>query len=143
MADEATVRSSLQIRKDNLQYSSLPSSFMADVSGTKGPVPGALAVDSLGTLVDFSELTTPGLCRIHNLDADTYIEYGIWDPETAIFFPLGEVQAGESYILRLSRNLQAEYGTGSGTATTDTNRLKLRAPSGQGSVNVVVEAFEK
>lgn len=141
MAGEATIRSSLQIRKGNLQYSSLPSSFIADVAGVKGPVPGAIDVTSVGVDVDFSELASPSLCRLQNLDDTYYFEYGIWDPEGAIFYPLGEVLPGETYVIRLARYLQAEYGTGSGTALTDTNRLRLRTPSG-GTAHAVVEAFE-
>lgn len=151
MADEAQIRSSMEIKKGKIDYRSLPSAFLANVTGTKGPTPGAVTVTVFGTAIDLSELTTPGLCRIMNIDATNYVEYGIRDPETETFYPFGEILPGESYILRLSRNLAFEYygtGTGTGTGTgpdtgdvgAETNVLWFRANTA--SVNVVVEAFE-
>lgn len=139
MADEGTIRNSLLIYQDELKITR-SDSFTVDVVGSKGPVPGAFTCTTMGTDVDFSELTTPALCRFKNLDSDSYVEYGIWDPETATFFPLGELLPGEAYNIRLSRYLEAEYGTAAGTATTTTNRLRFRAPTG--TIDVVVEAFE-
>lgn len=138
---EGTIRYTFLINQGNLQISRT-AAFNPDVAGAKGPVPGAITVTPVGVDVDFSELTTPGLCIISNLDETSYFEYGIWDPEGAIFYPLGEVLPGESWPLRLARFLQAEYGTGSGTAVTTTNRLRLRSVSGSGNINAVVEAFE-
>lgn len=147
MANEARVTSNLSILKlrssDNkvlLQYNGQPSAFQADVSGTKGPTPGAITVALAGTDVDLSELTQPGLCRISNQDDTNFVEYGIREPGTNTFYPLGELLPGESYVLRLSRNIQEEYqGTGTGTSTA-TNFLHFKANTAP--VNVLVEAFE-
>lgn len=140
MSNEATIRSSLSIVKGNLDYSSKPSTFNADVAGTKGPCPGAFTATVAGTDCDFSQLTQPALCRIQNLDSTNYVTYGIWDPENSKFFPLGEVLAGETYVLRLSRDIQEEYMTGTGTTGANTNRLRFKADTA--SVEVLVEAFE-
>lgn len=140
MADEAQVNSSLRIIKGNIEYYSLPRVFSADVTGTKGPTPGVMVASVTGADVDLSELTTPALCRLINLDTTNFVEYGIWDPEGSTFYPLGEIQPGESYIIRLSRYLQEEFGTGTGTTGADTNRLRLKADTA--ACNVVVEAFE-
>jgi hypothetical protein len=141
MANEAQVRSSLQIINSPLHYQSQPTAFTADVTGIKGPCPGAFAASILGTDVDLSELTTPGLCRIMNLDDTNFIEFGIWDPEALKFYPLGEVLPGETYVLRLSRNLAQEYaGTGTGTTGPETNTLRIRADTAP--CNALVEAFE-
>ena len=142
MSDEATIQGSLQIVSGELQYYSRPTVFLADVAGAKGPVPGAISVSTAGTDVDFSELTTPGLCRIMNVDPTNFFEYGIWDPESHTFYPLGELLVGEFTILRLSRNIQEEYGTAPGTGTTgaDTNRLRLKA--NVATCIALVEAFE-
>ena len=93
-----------------------------------------------GTDVDFSELTIPGLCRLMNLDATNFIEFGIWDPEGGVFYPLGEIGPGKTYTIKLSRNLQEEFGTGTGTTGADTNRLRIKADTA--ACNVLVEAFE-
>ena len=149
MADEATIRSSITILKRDangviqLQYVSQPQAFTADVSGAKGPTPGSITATVAGTDIDLSELTTPGLCRIMNQDADNYVEVGIYDPELNLFYPLMELLPGESYPLRLSRLLGHQTGgtiTGTGTLTAKTNRLRIRGNSN--NCNVLVEAFE-
>lgn len=136
MSNEAQISSSLRILKGNLQYQSIPTSFRADVTGTKGPTPGSIAVSTAGTDVDLSELSTPGLCRLRNLDSANYVTWGIYDG--AYFFPLGEILAGESYVIRLSRVLGSESpgtaGTGAG------NRLRVMADTAD--CVVAVEAFE-
>lgn len=151
MANEASLNCSLQVRKSVggvtvLDYSSRPTAFRVDVSGTKGPTPGAMAASVAGTDVDFSELTVPGLCRISNLSTEptNYIEYGIFDPEAARYYPLGECDPGESYVIKLSRNFNEEYGTalvGTGTLPGGTARLRIRGRV-TGAV-ALVEAFEK
>ncbi len=144
MAD-GQIRSSLQIRKTSgtvvtIEYTSKPTAFDIIVAGTKGPVPGAITVTTAGVDVDFSELTTPGYCRLFNHDATNFYEYGIWDPEGNTFYPLGEVGPGESYVLKLSRNMQEEFETGTGTSGANTNRLRLKADTAP--VEGLVEAFE-
>jgi len=145
MSAEAQIHASLIIRKLSgaivqLDYRSGPSAYNVDVTGAKGPVPGAIAATVAGTDVDFGELTQPTLCFIHNQDATNFVEYGIWDPEGSKFYPLGELGPGESHILKLSRNLQEEYQTGTGTTGASTNRLRLKADTA--ACNVFVGAFE-
>lgn len=145
MAGEATLRVSLTIRKDNLNYQSNPTGFSATVTGTKGPTPGYVLISTLGTDIDLSKLTQPGLCWMQNLSLVNAVEYGIWDPEIAKFYPLGELLPGECFPLRLSRNLAKEFGsggttTGTGVTGPTTNRLRFRAMAA--SVPVRVEAFE-
>lgn len=140
MSNEAQIQSSLVIRRGSLLYGR-PRMFQADVSATKGPTPGYVLVSTEGTDIEFTELTTPGLVRIQNVDTTNYVEYGIFDPQTNVFYPLGELLPGEEYVLRFSRNLQEEYvGTGTGTsAPTNTFRMKANgAPCG-----VQIDAFEK
>lgn len=140
MADEIQVLSGLVIRKGNLNYQSLPNTFTADLTGSIGPTPGAIVVDTLGVDVSFAQLTTPGVCRIMNIDDTNYVEWGVYDPETDVFYPVGELLPGESYVFRLTRNFGEEYaGTGTGT-TSPTNRFRVKANTAQ--CVVVVEAFE-
>lgn len=137
MSNEATVQCSLQINKGNLIYANRANNFRATVTGTKGPVPGAISVTTTGVSVDFStQLTTPGLCVIRNLDSTNVVEYGIYDGTE--FYPLGEILPGESYVIRFSRNLTKSL---TGTATVDTtDRFRLRAQTA--TLNVSIEAFE-
>jgi hypothetical protein len=141
MTQEFQLRVSLQCKKGNLTYQSQPTAFTADMVGVaRGPSPGAVNVAVAGTDVTFTQLTRPALCRITNLDAVNYIEYGIRDASTNRWYPLGEVLPGEFYIIRLSRNLFREYpGTGTGSyAPADTLRLRANiAPC-----VALIEAFE-
>ena len=140
MSREAQVRVALSISKDNLsvRYNHV---YTADVNGTaRGPSPGAVLIDTDGTSIDFSQLTTPGLVVFKNLSETDYVEYGIWEPATTTFYPLGEILPGESYVLRLSRNLAEQYSnTGTGT-TAPTNALRFKA--NRADVYVDVSAYE-
>lgn len=122
MADEARVQFSMSIAKGNLEYTK-SGNFQADVATGKGPTPGAIAVSTSGVTVDLSELSTPALCVFKNLDATNFVEVGLYISTT--FYPLFELLPGESYPLRLSRNV----GT-------------LRARANTAAINLVVEAFE-
>ena len=143
MANEARIQSSLQVRKTSgsitvLDYRSQPSSYQATVTGTKGPVPGAINVPVTGVSVNFAELTQPGLCRFMNLDATNFVTIGIYDG--AAVFPVLELLPGEIQVVRLSRYLQEEFaGTGTGTPS-DVDQLWLFADTA--ACNVLVEAFE-
>lgn len=141
MSNEVTVRVSLQIRKGELDYRSYPTQFQADASVGEGPTPGLVLATTAGVSVDLTELSTPGFCWMQNLDATNYVTYGIWDPENSTFFPIGELLPGEFVMLRLARDIEEEYGTGTGTTGANTNRLRLKADTA--SCHVRVEAFEK
>ena len=143
MANEASVRASLQIKKTNgsitqIEYNSQPSAFNATVTGTKGPTPGAVTVSTSGTNIDLTALTTPGLCRIMNQDATNYVEVGVKDASSGIFYPLMELLPGESYIFRFSRNIGEEYYSTTGTDTGNSVHCKANTAS----VVVLIEAFE-
>lgn len=143
MANEATIRSALQIRKVDgvttlMEYNSQPSAFQADVDGTKGPTPGAITVTTSGTNVDLTELTTPGLCRIMNMDTTNYVEVGVKDASTGVFYPLMELLPGESYVFRFSRNVGEEWYSTTGTDSGNSFHCKANTAS----VVVLIEAFE-
>lgn len=141
MAEEADVRVSLTIRKGYINYQSAPDQFFADVSVGNEPVPGVVTVTTDGVDVDLSTITEPGLCRMVNFGPTNYIEWGIWDPQTLIFYPIGEILPGETYVVRLSRNLMEQYG-GTGTGTTGPeNRLRMKA--NVATCVAIVEVFEK
>ena len=140
MANEAEVRSSLQITGGDTEYRSQPTTFLADVSDvTKGPTPGLVVATVAGVDVDLSLLTVPGLCRIQNKDDTNFIEVGIWDGVT--FYPLMDFLPGESFPIRLSASLGDEFGTGTGTSGPSINTLRIKADTAP--CNVIVEAFEK
>ena len=146
MADEAQLHVNLFINKDDgiVQYQSYPQVFIADVDGAKGPTPGSFTASVYGTAVDLSALTVPGLCWFRNQDPANYVTYGIEDPDTDSFFPLGEALAGEFFAIRLSRAIGQVWdagGTGTGTSGTSDQRLMFYADTAD--CQVTVEAFEK
>ena len=138
MSNEATIQYSLTILNGNLRYQPASITFRATVTGTKGPVPGAISVTTAGVDVDFSELVQPALCKFTNLDSTNFVSYGIWDGTS--FYPLGELLPGESYPLRLSRDLGEEFGTGTGTTGAAINKLRFKANTA--TCDVSIEAFE-
>ncbi len=144
MSNEATIQSYLTIRKGTspvtLNYTSQPAQFRADVTGTKGPSPGAITCTTGGTDISFTQLTQPALCRIMNMDDTNFITVGIWDPDSSLFYPLMELLPGETYVIRLSRDVGEEYqGSGTGTGTAN-NTLRIKANTA--SCVVLIEAFE-
>lgn len=140
MALEATINSALIINSGNLVYHSQPNLFRADLSTPSGPSPGAIQTPTTGVVVDFEQLTTPGLARLMNLDSVNYVEYGVYDPATDVFYPLGEILPGETYVVRFSRNLRESY-LGTGTSTSPPTKAFMLKSTG-GTCTVLVEAFE-
>lgn len=143
--NEATIQTSLTIRKSEngvvvIDYNSRPSAFTADVSGTKGPVVGAVDVPISLYLVDLSELSTPGLARFMNQDDTNFVSYGIWDPDGSKFFPLGELLPGDTFVLRLSRLIGGETGSAPGTNAASNNSLMFQADIA--TCVVLIEIFE-
>lgn len=140
MADEATIRTALQIKVGNLTYVSQPSAFTADVSVANGPTPGVVTCSTNGTDITLSQLASPGLCRIMNIDDTNYVDVGIWSADQSEFLPFMRVLAGESYVIRLSPAINQEWaGTGTGT-TAGVNTLRIKANTA--ACNVLVEAFD-
>jgi hypothetical protein len=145
------VTAQLGITAGGTQYQSRPTAFTADIINDPcvGPTPGAFVVPIQGTQCSLAALNGLfGLCRICNLEdktAEPYraFEYGITDPTTHKFYPLGEVWPGESYVVRLSRYIQQDTGTGTGTAPSGTSTMfwfRSLDPSGA-SAHALVEAF--
>lgn len=129
MAD-VTVRASLVIKKNSLDYSSKPTSFTADLTGEFGPTPGAFSAATTGTSADLSELTTAGHVLIRNLEASggNFVTWGTFPG--AAFSELGELGPGEFSVFKFSRTFVSGGGV-------------LRFEADTAAVNVSVEAFEK
>lgn len=138
MSNEATIRSSIDIQHTTLKYRSYPTDFQLTVSTEKGPMVGAIQATLAGTSVGLTEVTTPGLMRVRNLDATNYVTLGIWDGLE--FHPFMEVGPGEHYVIKLPRELTETYGTGTGTIGIG-EALQIKANTA--ACNVLVEIFEK
>ncbi len=158
MAGEITGTLSLNVRKSDsatppnvLIDERLTARISNDMTGSKGPSPGSIQALTIGTQVNFSALTQPTWCWIQNqgpsdgsvATAAEYTQYGIYDPASHKFYPLGELGVGEAVAIKLSRNLQEIYlGPGTGTAAGgETARMMLLANSK--AQNILVSAFEK
>ena len=145
MANEITARSSFSVRTNNIA-DNWSDNFQADMAGALGPTPGGVTVATTGTDVDLSALTAPGLIRLKNLEpvsSVTYVTWGKWDPTTSTFEPVGELNPGEGYTLRLSRDFLWTYGTGTGTPGGSTGNKKLRMYAVGGPCRVFVGAYER
>lgn len=142
MANEVTVRVSLQIKKDALYHTSIPTGYSDDMSVAKAPSPGGLTIPVYGKIIPLTEIDTPGYCWMQNLDETNYVEYGVYDAQTDVFYPFGELlPGGKPQLVYLSRNFREEYvGTGTGT-TSEGNHLYMKADTAD--CNVVIYAFER
>ena len=142
MANEITVRASLRVLKGNLNFPTPgQGTFLATMNGAKGPSPGVLTIGVNMTLVDFSELATPGMCWLQNLDSTNYVEWGLWDSYQNQFGVLGELKPGESSVFRLSRYLGKEQIPGTGT-TPAGNPTRFAMKATGAPCDVLVMAFE-
>lgn len=144
MSNEIRTTINFTINKGNTSYQNRPNneqtSFTNTATSPKGPSPGAVTIPTYGKDIYFTELVTPGEVFMHNLDSNNYVEYGIYDPQIGVFYPLGELLPDGIAKFRFSRNLQEQYaGSGTGT-TTPENYFRLKANGA--SCVVVIEAFE-
>lgn len=147
MADEALITMGLFIRKIDeatgritMNYQGLPIQYRADINGVAGPTPGDILIPTTGVAINFSNLNTMGLCRLTNKDPVNTVYYGVQDGDTGNIFLPFKMKPGESFIVRLSENLQWEYiGTGTGTVSAP---AKLFMRAGGDDCRVLVEAFD-
>lgn len=138
MAGELKITSRLEVNNGNEQYVSRPDRFIADQGVAVGPTPGIITAATAGTVVTFAALTQPGLARIQNQDLTNYVEVGMSDG--SFFYPLLEILAGETYVVRLFRDLdrrEAVPGTGSSLSLN----LMIRADTA--ACKVLVDIFNK
>lgn len=142
MANEITVRCSFRATKGNLNFPTPGRGvFQATMNGSKGPSPGVLTIGVNLTLVDFSELATPGMCYLENLDTVNYVEWGLWDSYQNQFGVIGELKPGESSVFRLSRFLGREQIPGTGTTPTG-NPTRFAMKAAEAPCDVLVMAIE-
>lgn len=124
-----------------LQYRSVKQQNQEDlVSATpNGPTPGSINVPiGAGVIIDLSELTTPGVIHIDNLDDENYVTLGVWTGSA--FLPVMDIDPGKAYTWRLARNLGTEYGAGTGTVT---GSYSLKLVANTAACKVFVGAFER
>lgn len=144
MANEVQFRKFLNIRKGNLDYRPPQVSWNMDMTGAKGPTPGAIEAPTDGVDVDLSALTDPGIVHIYNMEASggSSISWGIHDPETDRYYPVGVLAPGEHDMLVLDEDFQSEHYPATGTALGPvTNRLYVKGKTA--AANVYVGAFER
>lgn len=134
MSNEAKVVGRLSIIDTStttpLQYNGVgPGQFQADVTERKGPCPGALDIPEAGVDIDLTQLGTPGLGEVYNIGTAFTFMLGIKDPQTGQFYPFAEYKPGECFPIRLSRYVEWQFGTGTGSGTT-TNKLHAKGMGG-------------
>lgn len=141
MAGEITINASIRVNNGNLVYASPVQQFQADQSVAGGMSPGQLECTHAGQEINLTALDDPKWCEVRHIgdDDDVYIELCIRDPETGLMYPFAELSPGEQFPLPLSRHLGRQYGTGTGTGTT--NQLWIRSVGG--NAKVVFLGFER
>lgn len=140
MASEANMSCSLSIRKGNLNYAN-QSSFQADVSLAKGPSPGLVVVTTSGVQISLALLANPGLAWVSNISDSCRVQIGIKDTSSGFFEPVFEWLPGESYPVRMARNVGTELTAGVGTGTAGSGGV-LWAKAIGGTANIRFECFD-
>lgn len=139
MANEVNVNLSFEVTSGNNKHISGKNNFIGSlVAAYNGPTPGAVACSTAGTDISLAQMTTPGYCKITNLDPTNYVSVGTFGD--AEFIPLMEVGPGEFAFFKLNRNFGKSYGVGTGT--TDSGAT-LRIKADTATCKVLVEAFER
>lgn len=131
MADEISVQCSLTLANGTLQYTNRPTTFRATQTTKNGPTPGTVSVATSGSTISLASLTTPGFVVMTNLDSANYVSYGLYISST--YYPLGELLAGETTILRFARDI----------LTANTAAAVFRMTANTSAVRVKIEAFDK
>lgn len=147
MADEVQIRQQVFIKSGNLDHQPRQREWKADMTGAKGPTPGAITATYDGTDIDLSQLTDPGWIDIYNQepeDGGITVSWGVYDPETDRYYPVGKIAPGQGTgMLHLDELLQFEFDPATGTGTGNpTNRLRIKAKDGD-EANILVQAFER
>jgi hypothetical protein len=147
VANEVVIRQFMSLNKNNLAHNPRQREFTADLDGEGGPTPGFISATYDGTDVDLSQLAAPGWIDIYNQEPTTdgvTVSWGVYDPETDRYYPVGKLLPGEGTgLFRVDDLLQGEFypATGSGSSVM-TNRLRVKAKDGD-VASVVVSAFEE
>lgn len=142
MSQEIRANISLQVTNTAFQYRSVPSSFVANQTTPFGKTPGGLHVPVFGIDIDLTKFVLPGIIWMYNFNAIHYITYGIWEAALSEFHPLGELQAGDIHLFRLSRDILKEYA-GTGThPTADPNTFHMKASKLSTGVDILCDIFD-
>lgn len=151
MADEAQIRLGLRIVRAPLDYQSNPTAFTMDVLNSSPPIPGKIVATPAGVDLDLTNLGVPGLIWLMNMSTQDFVTWGVVDPDTDKFLPVGELPianastGGKPFLHNLSRYLYTGFsgaiGTGTGTGTLG-HPATLRFYSNDVDCEVFVAAFD-
>ena len=130
MTNEFTIKSGLTLSNGSLTHQTYTNSFQCDQTTKNGPTPGAISVTTSGVTVSLSQLTTPGIVVMRNLDATNYVRWGLYISST--FYPCGKIKPGEQYVFRLASDI----------LTANSGAAVLRMVANSATCIVKVEAFD-
>lgn len=141
----ATIRRSISVSRasdgSGVDYKTPKQSSVVTMTGNRGPTPGTIIVPTTGVNVDLSQLSAYGgyieLTHQGN-DETNFVTWGIWDGVR--FYPIGKLTPTKPAGWFLSDFFSGEVTSGTGTANTDVNWLRLY--SWAQSVPVFVGAFD-
>lgn len=102
MANEFTYTVGLQLINGNLR-AQFPQLSRQATQTTAGMSDQVLAIGTSEENASFTDVTTPGLTVLHNLDTTNYVEYGQSDGGT--MKKVGKLNAGDVHLLRLASGI--------------------------------------
>jgi hypothetical protein len=142
MANEVSIRTSLQVKAENINFQSPSVNSGDDLGVFKGPCVGTISVTTAGTPIDFTQMERVGWCFIQNQSTESYVDYGIYITSLGEFFPLFEIPPGVAVVTKFSKFFTTEYdveGTGTGT-TNSISEFMMKARTAD--ANVLLQCFD-
>lgn len=101
MANEITLRWSLDVTKGNLSRRLSPVSQSITLSAASPAVAGGvISVGTTHEAIPLGDLAGNGIAWVRNLETTNYLEIGVVVSST--FYPLLKLKAGESFPLRIA-----------------------------------------
>lgn len=124
MANEFTIRLSVTAKNGNMYDKSGPEGgvFYLNQATVGGPSPGMISVGTSEEVITFTDITTPTLLVIQNLDATNFITYG--PTSGGVMIPVGKILAGKFNVITLDAS------------------VTLRAKADTAACKVVFKGFE-
>lgn len=99
MPNEFTTTVGVTLTNGNLRVS-FPQVSRQSNQTTAGLSDQVLSIGTSEENVSFTDITTPGLCVLHNLDSTNYVEYGQSDGGT--MKKVGKLAAGDVHLIRIA-----------------------------------------
>lgn len=102
MANEITLTLGLQLINSNLRatYPQIASQYTQTTAGMSDQV---ITVGTSEEDISFTDITTPGVCVLHNLDSTNFVKYGPKSGGSMV--EMGRLKPGDKQVIRFGSSV--------------------------------------